>query len=199
MNIIVDLDGTLIDYRERAWKLFFRLTNGACTKKFYFHQKSIGRSNHEILHMINKKIELSEFDKLWLENIESSEYLEYDSIIVGLLEWMREAKDKEKQFYLCTARRNKENLFSQLEGFRIIDFLSGVFMSHGNEKTAQFRALMKLEGRIEWIITDSPVDIKSGKKLGLRTCSVGTGFRSNKTLAKYLPDLNISSCLEFPL
>jgi phosphoglycolate phosphatase-like HAD superfamily hydrolase len=58
--------------------------------------------------------------------------------------------------------------------------------------------LLKSENSIDWFISDSPGDIEAGKKLGIKTCSVGTGFRSNETLAKYFAELNIDSILNFP-
>lgn len=199
MKIILDLDGTLIDYRERAWNLFLHLTSGACTRDFYFNQKSLGISNHEILSNIKKNIGRREFDLYWQANIESVEYLEYDEIFTDLREWLHETNNRGISLYLCTARRNRENLFLQLEKFKLIDFFTSIIVTYGNEKTNQLSKLLELEGTFDWIVSDSPGDIKTGKKLGLRTCSVGTGFRSNETLAKYLPDLNLASVLNFPL
>jgi len=198
LKIILDLDGTLIDYRERAWNLFLLLTNRACTRDFYFNQKSLGVSNHEILNNINKNVDWKEFDLHWRAKIESVEYLEYDEIFSNLREWLHEANNRGNSLYLCTARRNRENLFLQLEKFKLIGFFTSIIVTYGNEKTTQLSKLLELEGAFDWIISDSPGDIKTGKKLGLRTCSVGTGFRSNETLAKYLPDLNLASVLNFP-
>ena len=199
MKIILDLDGTLIDYRERAWNLFRHLTNGACTRDFYFNQKSLGTSNHVILNNINKNTNWREFDLHWYANIESMEYLEYDEIFSGIREWLDEANNEGIVLYLCTARRNRENLFLQLEKFKLIDFFRSVIVTYGNNKTTHLSKLLELEGTVDWMVSDSPDDIKTGKKLGLRTCSVGTGFCSNETLAKYLPDLNLASILKFPL
>ena len=199
MKIILDLDGTIIDYRERAWNLFLDLTNGACARDFYFNKKSLGVSNHEILNNINKNVDWREFDLHWQAKIESVEYLEYDEIFGGLREWLHEANNQGNSLYLCTARRNRENLFAQLEKFKLIDFFTSIIATDGNEKTTQLSKLLELEGIFDWIVSDSPGDIKTGKILGLRTCSVGTGFRSNETLAKYLPDLNLASVLKFPL
>ena len=199
MKIILDLDGTLIDYRERAWKLFLHLTNGACTRDFYFSQKSLGISNHEVLDKINNSVSRREFDLEWQAKIESLEYLEYDQIFGGIREWLQDANNLGNKLYLCTARRNSENLFSQLEKLGLVDFFTSIIVTHGKEKATQLSSLLELEETFDWMISDSPGDIESGNKLGLRTCSVGTGFRSNETLARYLPDLNLASVLKFPL
>lgn len=199
MNLIIDLDGTLIDYRERAWNLFLTLTRGACTRDFYFNQKSLGVSNHEVLNKINKSVSRREFDLEWQAKIESLEYLEYDQIFGGIHEWLHDANNLGNKLYLCTARRNSENLYSQLEKFKLVDFFTSIIVTYGEEKATQLSSVLGLEGTFDWMISDSPGDIESGKKLGLMTCSVGTGFRSNETLARYLPDLNLASVLKFPL
>jgi phosphoglycolate phosphatase-like HAD superfamily hydrolase len=199
MKLILDLDVTLLDYRARAWHLFDSLTNGTCSRDFYLLQKSFGVSNFAILETINPRISWSVFDAQWKEKIESFEFLEYDKVFKGVLDWLRLAKANGNLMFLCTARRNEANLLAQLKDLGILDFFTDVIVTFGQEKGNSLSELSKSYGSFDWFISDSPNDILVGQNLGLQTCSVASGFRSLETLKKYSATLNINSILEFDL
>ena len=198
MKLILDLDGTLLDYRTRAWNLFSKLSSAACSQEFYYSKKSRGISNYDILKDIKPSINWEEFQLQWFTQIESPEFLEYDEVFVGVKNWLSEVNSSGNRLFLCTARRNKENLFSQLHKFDLLNIFSDIFITYGESKYNHLSKLLNIENSMDWFISDSPGDIKTGKKLGIKTCSVGTGFRSNETLAKYFAELNIASILNFP-
>ena len=148
----MDLDGTLIDYRERACNLFLDLTNRACTREFYFNQKSLGVSNHEILTKISTNAMRKEFNLQWRANIESLDYLKFDEVFNGITNWLQDAYNQGIELYLCTARRDRNNLFLQLKKFQLVEFFTSIIVTYGNEKTKMLSNLLESKGTFDWII-----------------------------------------------
>jgi phosphoglycolate phosphatase len=123
MNIILDLDGTLVSSRRRIHTLFCDLIKDEIPSERFWNLKFKGFSNDEILkynyNFSDKNINL--FLERWMKEIESDMYLNMDEIIPGVIKFLE--KHSNKDLYICSARQSINNTIKQLEKLNIYNFL----------------------------------------------------------------------------
>ena len=191
MKIIFDLDGTLICSKKRLHALFCDLVK---TDKLsfdaYWNLKFSGHTNQEILK--NKfgysadEVEL--FVEHWMLNIESNQYLDMDSLIVGVDKFLCEM-NKINELYVCTARQSAPQVIEQLKKLGILDFFKKIFVT---EQIKSKKQLLIDSGLVfssqDCFVGDTGHDIMTGKELGMVTFAVLSGFMSEAKLQLYSPD-----------
>ncbi len=200
MKIIFDLDGTLIDSKLRLYKLFcYLIPQSTFTFDEYWSYKFEGKSNVNILEekFGFKKAKLERFNCDWMGLIEQQEYLEYDTLLPGVKDFLISIK-KEADIYLCTARQFHESTIKQLESLELKDFFVKVLVTQQLRTKSEliFSEVLNLS-KEDWLVGDMGKDIIEGKSLGLRTCAVLTGFMVEEKLKQYAPDLILSSVTKF--
>lgn len=191
MKIIFDLDGTLICSKKRLHALFCDLVKtDELDFDMYWNLKFSGLTNQDILK--NKfgysDDEIKLFVNDWMLSIESTEYLDMDSLIVGADTFLYEMS-KTSELYVCTARQSQSQVKDQLEKLGISKFFEKIFV------TEQIKSKKKLlvESGISFTSSDCFVgdtghDIMTGKDLGLTTYAVLSGFMSRAKLELYSPN-----------
>ena len=200
MKIVFDLDGTLICSKKRLHELFCDLVgNRELDFKSYWDFKFKGNSNQDILKIqfnySNEKI--NTFVNCWMRKIESDYYLNMDSPIEGLQNFLQEV-GKDNQLYVCTARQSVSQVTKQLKEFSVLDLFHDIFVTE--QKYTKMQLLIKsgMTFNLEdWFVGDTGHDIDTGKKLGIQTCAVLSGFMSETALKAYSPDLIVADVTNF--
>ena len=106
---------------------------------------------------------------------------------------------KEKGFilFVVTARQFKEKVCSQLRLFGWENIFHEVLVTEQKNKKEE---LMKPHLSLcndNWIIGDTGMDISVGKKLGIKTVAVLSGFQNLAVLSAYKPDYILKNIKEF--
>lgn len=189
MNIILDLDGTLVSTRRRIHTLFCDLIEDEIPSERFWNLKFKGFSNDEILkfnyNFSDKNINL--FLERWMKEIESDMYLNMDEIIPGVIKFLD--KHSNKDLYICSARQSIKNTIKQLEKLNIYNFFKEIFITE--QKITKDKILQNSNIKFEsndWLVSDTGHDIKVGKLLGIKTCAVLSGSMCKDQLKKYNPD-----------
>lgn len=200
MKVIFDLDGTLLNSKLRLYRLFQHLCpESQLTYEDYWVAKEKGISNLKILSdkFLYTPKALMDFNSKWMSLIESDFFLSYD-ILFDDVNNALSAICKSHSVYLCTARQSKDTTISQLKRLGIFYFFEKIMVT---QQRATKVELVSQHGIAvsdhDWFIGDTGEDIKSGKKLKMKTCAVTYGFLSRKTLCQYKPDLFIDSLDSF--
>lgn len=201
MKIFFDLDGTLIDSKQRLFRLFHHLVKEAdFTFDAYWDLKRNKINHGEILkrYFSYSDQAIKEFEKIWMINIEQDEWLELDKPFEGVNEFLFELK-KTHQLYLVTARQSELQALNQINRFGWQGIFDHVFVtSQKEEKAAAIQKLLKTNPA-DWMIGDTGKDVEAGKEMGINTAAVLSGFRNRADLETYKPTIIIDSVLDFKL
>ena len=192
MNLVFDLDGTLICSKRRLYELFCDLSErNDLTFSKYWDLKFAGRSNQDILKDNFGCVELvvEEFVNNWMKMIENDHYLQMDTLIDGVASFL-ENVSRAHSLYICTARQSASQVTKQLARLSILNFFESVLVT---EQKYTKTELLKGSGisfsKDDWMIGDTGHDILTGKEIGVKTCAVSSGFMSKEKLLSYAPDL----------
>jgi phosphoglycolate phosphatase len=194
MNIFFDLDGTLIDSRRRLYRLFQHLIPASpLTFDDYWDLK---RNKIHHLEILKNKFSFSKeaierFDQKWLQSIEQAEWLALDKPFEGVLEYLNGLKLRHK-LYLVTARQSENMALKQIAQYGWIGIFEKVLITlQKQEKYDLIKNSVETENT-DWLVGDTGEDILTGKKLNLRTAAVLSGFRNEKNLESYKPDIIVN-------
>jgi len=202
VNIIFDLDGTLICSRERLFQLFNDLVpDSELSFEEYWVLKFSRLSNEDILknYFNYAPADVERFREHWMRLIEDDVYLRYDKPIEGVIPCLqRLVEHSALSLYVCTARQSREQAVAQLArlGFDGV-FRSVLVTEQRNEKEYLIRETVKYLSEQDWIVGDTGKDIQIGKDLKLKTCAVLSGFMNKFNLLKYNPDVIIDNVGKF--
>lgn len=202
MNIIFDLDGTLIDSRYRLYKLFQDLVpESSLDFDDYWSLKRNKVSNEGILREVFsfKESKIKLFLHSWMELIEAPQYLALDKNIDGVISHIR-LNLLEFNLYVCTDRQLRDPVISQLRNLGLLSFFRNILVTE-KSKTKEDLILSEVKNlsSADWVIGDTGKDIQVGHALKMNTCAVLSGFLSYEKLLPYCPDKIINSVSEFIL
>ncbi|WP_395608513.1 HAD family hydrolase [Pseudomonas sp. B22129] len=202
MNIIFDLDGTLIDSKARLHRLFQLLVpQSTLTFDQYWDFKFSGLSNETIVsnHFGFDERKVVEFRQEWMDLIESQTMLEIDTNFSGMHQALEELK-RSATLHVCTARQHVSPVFAQLESLGLLEYFTNVMITEQN-KSKESLIIQNVSNLTpgDWMIGDTGKDIQVGQALGIKTCAVLTGFMTTKALSGYRPSLILESVVDFRL
>lgn len=200
MNLIFDLDGTLIDSRNRLYQLFQRLVpESTLSFEEYWKLKRNKISNKDILihRFCFKDNKIEQFISDWMQNIETDELLVLDEKFPKI-DIVLERLKSHAFLHICTARQFRNPAIDQLERLNLLQYFDNVLVTeqHLTKVDWILDAISNL-GSHDWLIGDTGIDIRAGQKLGIKTCAVLSGFLNEKSLRDYSPDLIINSAVDF--
>jgi phosphoglycolate phosphatase-like HAD superfamily hydrolase len=195
--IVTDLDGTLIDYKLRAYKVLLAIakmeSNEIYSLKEYADDRLMGHSNYEIFrNVLNANLDQEHFDLAWAKLIESEKYLAYDSFFSDSMNWLLNLSQK-STLVLCTARRHQKNLMKQLQILEVADLFDAILIADAdNSKIACMQMYVEsssIESREIHVIGDTREDMLAGVSIGAKLHFVNRGF----TPLWRVEDLELSS------
>jgi len=199
LKIFFDLDGTLIDSKERLYRLFQHLIPASSlTFDEYWGLKKNKIDHRKILETkyYCAEQEVVSFNRNWMEKIESPEWLALDKPFKGVTNFL-EAQKKENELYLVTARQFELSVLKQIANFGWINIFTKIFVTQQKvDKIDSIKNVITTNSN-DWFVGDTGKDIETGKKLGIQTAAVLSGFLSRKELMEYEPDLIIDNVIDF--
>ena len=202
MNIIFDLDGTLIDSRLRLYRLFENLVpNSQLSYEQYWTLKQNKISNEMILssHLGKSQDEIALFIHQWMALVESPQYLGLDRNFAGIHIALAKLQ-QQANLHVCTARQSRQPVLDQLTRFDLLRFFAQVLVTEQkcDKKSLIVSNITNLSAQ-DWLVGDTGKDIQAGKLLGIKTCAVLSGFLSRESLEPYEPDLIFDSVEQMTL
>ena len=199
LNIIFDFDGTLIDSRERLFKLFsFLVPESNLNFEDYWNLKKQGIGHVEILesHFKYAQINIQQFQIKWHQEIEKQQWIDYDTPIFGVENKLKSLFENH-QLHLVTARQSYEMAIGQINKFQWNKYFNNILVTkQEKEKSQLILENIKIQ-KEDWILGDTGKDILTGKTLQINTAAVLTGFLSEEKLKSYNPDIIIDSVANF--
>ena len=200
MNIVFDLDGTLIDSKLRLYKLFQYLApSSTFTYEQYWFLKQNKISNEHLLstYLGYDKESIECFISKWMSLIESSDYLQLDTNFEGMHNYL-EALTDIADLFVCTARQLRQPVIDQLASFRLLPYFKKVMVTEqrDSKKNLIVSHISNLSSK-DWMVGDTGKDIQVGKSLNMKTCAVLSGFLNFESLKTYEPNLIVDSVFEF--
>ena len=198
-TIVLDLDDTLISTHYRQFccienYLALKKIDFISYEKYYHIRHHQNLSNSELLKICNANIDMNDFKQYYLANIESPEYLAFDSVIVEK-EYLKRLKDKSIHLILLSLRNNEANSKEQLRLLGISQYFDEVhFVKHNalnNSKVDILKQLQK-ENNIFAFCGDSESDHKAALLAGIDFIQVKTSLYSLPDFADaaIFPDIN---------
>ena len=201
MNLIFDLDGTLIDSRLRLYRLFQALvpqSNLTYERYWAFKQEKVSNQTILAAEFAFDAAAVEVFVADWMDRIEAPEFLSLDKNFPGMHQALKKLR-KQAKLHVCTARQAKQPVYYQLERLGLLPYFDSIMVTEQNRGKEELVAKIPDLERHDWIIGDTGRDIQVGKMLGLKTCAVLTGFLNEESLRAYEPDLILATASGFRL
>lgn len=199
MKVLFDWDGTLIDSRERLYRLFQHLTpTSLLTFDQYWDIKRGGISHEQILRkdLGYEDAEVKAFESQWMSLIEHPEWLALDKPFEGVSDFLTKLCGRH-DVYVVTNRQHREPVFEQLTNLRWQNVFRGVLVTQQRtDKKTLVESALKVDAS-DWMIGDTGEDIRTGNALGMQTAAVLSGFLSREKLSRYQPDLFLEYVTDF--
>ena len=184
-NIILDLDGTLLDSRQRHIVVLTECVNQINATTFtpedffdFVSYKSEG--NNGLSYLKDKKIPNGEaIISLWIKKIEYNKYLRLDRLYPDILHDLKIMGDRYNLF-LLTARSKKSNTFWQLSELGLGNFFCKMIVvkNTGNVGLNKYRAIQSIH--FDFIIGDTETDFALAKYTRCGFFPLNYGFRSSQ-------------------
>ena len=193
-EILLDLDGTLLDTRERHYKCYSDIletkNETSLGKDRFWELKRNVTPVPDILKESRSHCEIEYFQEFWKKIIEEPRYLSLDRPYEGVIELMSRLS---KKYYLVliTMRNNAAALDDQLVNHGFTQYLDEVILVDNSKLTRKSQALKARKNihvnTVLWV-GDTEQDICSAKELVIPVCAVTSGIRSEMFLRQYNPD-----------
>ena len=199
---ILDLDGTLIDSSYRHVKLLVDVINKLGKNiseedvKDYLSYKADGHSTLDYLTEV-MGLEHSQAEEIaleWSGNIENIQYMSTDKFYDDAYTFVKGLKDAGYDIYALTARQNKDYIIGFVNGSKLRDYITYVFVV--DPFKAKEEKLDVIKGHFPdsenqlVMVGDTGVDYETGVNAGAKTFILNRGFRSkaywdNKGIKSY--------------
>ena len=182
-NIVLDLDGTLLDSRRRHTIVLSdcinKINGENSTYRDFDDFISYKSEGHTSLSYLQKKgiCNIKEIFSLWIKKIEEKEYLKNDELYPDVLEYLNILK-KQYNLFLVTARSNEKNTFWQISYLNLDKCFTEFFVvpNIGNIGDNKYTAVKSLD--IDYVIGDTETDYDFAKRFDCTFFPVNYGFRS---------------------
>lgn len=200
LNIIFDLDGTLINSKLRLYTLFQSLvpvSQLSYTEYWDFKQKKTTNEMILVNQFAYSKEAIAAFLREWMDLIEAPEFLALDENFSGVSASLARLKER-AQLSVCTARQHRTSALEQLERLNLLQFFNLVLVTERQySKDWLIHNYVPCLTSSDWMLGDTGEDINVGKRLNIKTCGVLSGFLNKRSLLAYEPDLILDSIADF--
>jgi phosphoglycolate phosphatase-like HAD superfamily hydrolase len=197
--ILFDLDGTLLDIRQRFHKLHVdclsELHGKSLSPEHYWQLKQAKTSEADILKVNHNDGLLPAYEARRKEQIEAVDYLQFDDYWDGMTFNLHNLGEK-FDLVIVTLRNDPATLEWQVEHLGLRDFFPTIlYPVPGDQSPVRYETKVTMVRHYYgdrplsgWFIGDTEVDILAGKALGLKTCAVTFGLRNAEVMSALQPD-----------
>jgi phosphoglycolate phosphatase len=195
MNIFFDLDGTLIDSQQRLFQLFQYLVEKSNLSFDEYWNLKRDRINHHTILTTKFGYTQSmyeDFEYKWMCEIELKRWLDLDVPFKGVGSLLSQFS-KEHSIYIVTDRQNVKSTLDQVLSFSWNKYVSKTLVTEKKQEKFDLIKDNIIISSKDWFIGDTGKDINTGKKLGINTAAVLSGFMNERSLRQYQPDLIIEN------
>jgi phosphoglycolate phosphatase-like HAD superfamily hydrolase len=193
-KVFLDFDGTLISNKARLYAFYYENIGlpyrNLLNINEFWSLKKLGIHEIEWLNSNSTaNLNIKEWDKKKLKNIESLHYLTYDKLFPftrAILDYLT----LKFPIFLVTRRSNIENLYTQLTSLDLVKYFKDVIIiPHNKEpKAIMLKAIVKDVGSTDVIVGDTEDDVAAGIGLGMKTFFVLSGIRGRWVVQKYFSE-----------
>ncbi len=167
-KIFIDLDGTLIDIKQRLYNVFSYITQREdVSYEEYWKLRRDGMKQGELLRHLFQYNEgqIESFRKQWMQLIESKEWLKCDVPQAGALSLLESIADK-TQLYLWTNRQSRTNTEWQVDSLGWTGMFAEMLVTEQTYgKDILLKSVLEESDKI-LIISDTMEDCKIASELG---------------------------------
>lgn len=184
--VAFDLDGTILDSRERHRIVLDKIlekNNVKINTQDLIHFKRMGKNNIEYLTSkgIEYKMALC-IQQEWIKNIEEPEFLKFDKLYIDTNSILQEYLI-DYDLVLITARSNKEACRAQLQNLGINNFFKKIYIVEPCKKTPELKAEILKKEKAILMIGDTEVDKLASELANVQFKPVFHGFRNKEYIA----------------
>ena len=196
LEIVVDLDGPILDVAERHFKVYSEIAAelGCARLPFetYWAQKRVPLGAKRILELTAAAPAYEAFAQRWLQEIERDVYLDIDTLQPGALTTLDRWNDSGHTIVLATMRQDGAALERQLRalGLRsrfhavvVCDRLGGAI-----GKAESVAGVVGVAPANSCWIGDTEVDVTAARRRGSVAWALSCGLRAATFLAAQHPD-----------
>ena len=179
--IALDLDGTLVDCKERQSLLAASLCRAAGFElniEAFWAAKRAGATTASAICGQGIDVPLAtKLSKLWVKHIESEAWLRMDRLLPGVMSTLHDARELGFRLHLVTARTNERALSRQLRWLSIAPFFDHVEVVCPQEASQQKAKYLAAVAPIVFI-GDSESDAAAANGAQIKFVAVTNGQRS---------------------
>ena len=194
MKIFFDLDGTLVDASDRLYNLFQALVPESTFSKNEYWLLKRNKINHNvILHrdLGYSNYQVIEFQRKWMDQIELPEWIRLDRPFENVTNYL-EALKHIHELYVVTSRQYVDVAVNQLQSYGWSDLFNDILVTRQVvSKSEMIRKFSVVS--TDWMVGDTGIDILEGKRSGLLTAGVLTGFLNRERLEEYKPEIIVNT------
>ena len=182
-----DLDGPILDGKYKHYNCYKDIIlKGRGTPMpidKYWDSKRNKISRKEILKISRYEDSYENFLSQWTSNIESTEYLIYDTLKPGIVEALNELKEITQKIILITRRHNRDNLIRQLNRMSIFNCFNEIINCPFENSITKYDLLKHFKYKNAIFIGDTEDDMESAKMLGIKSIAITNGLRDKRYLS----------------
>ncbi len=186
-RLIFDLDGTLLDVRERHYAVYSDCLSefGVAPLTFdeYWTRRRSGEGTVQIASDEHPLVIRDLFQNFWLERIESRDWLPVDTLFSGSFALLDVLRGR-YELVLATLRRDRAALLDQLGWLGTDIFFDHIISPEGENYPGSKLEMLTPLGRNArtWVIGDSEADVVLTQELGAELICVTNGVRDESFL-----------------
>jgi phosphoglycolate phosphatase len=192
MNILFDLDGTILDSKLRLYRLFCDITSQTTLSFSDYWDLKRSMKDHQFIlkeYLNYSFVEYSDFEKKWMSLIETEKYLKYDKPFDFTEKVLQAIQSQGHGLYIITARQSKERTLRQIQNTGLSPYFEAILITENQQTKEDLikKSNIQLSSK-DILIGDTGIDVKTAKELNLVSIAVLSGFRNKEVLSQYSPD-----------
>lgn len=185
-SIFIDLDGPVLDGKHRHYKCYVDIVQKykgvPLNIEEYWERKRNKENVKNIIKDSLLNIEREQFITDWLDNIEDLQYIKLDKLKPLISDTIKNMRKKSSNVYLITKRNNIDNLYLQLETYKLIDLFDEILVA---DKVSKYELAITKEVNRSLVIGDTEVDVELASMINARFIGILNGLRNKSFFEGY--------------